>query len=391
MMQHSSSCGTISEITRSGQAPPAFLRGLFYALLATLLLCVPLDAQVVRGQVLAAEDGRPLSGVFIVLIDSQGQQRAASLSDIDGRFRIQAPSPGSYTVRGEVVGRPTDLSDPFTLASGEEKTLRLVSFTRPQTLTPVHVMSATSCKASPDDEKVASLWLEVTKALRISEWSVRDDRLVFDIETTRREWDDKYRRSGPPERRIWEDIGGRPFTTMDPEFLAENGYVVVRDYDNLYFAPDAKSLLHESFVSQHCLSLAPPRPGFESLIGIAFSRAPDRDRPDISGVFWLHRDSLLLRSVEYRYSGLPEFDLHEAIGGSMEFARLPTGEWYVSRWSIRMPSITLCNATGLFGVFLGRLEPCLDGIIEASGEVVDVRRRVRVDPERRLRSPQGSG
>jgi hypothetical protein len=140
-----------------------------------------------------------------------------------------------------------------------------------------------------------------------------------------------------------------------------------------YFAPDERSLLHESFIAQHCLTLAEPPRGAESLTGISFRAAPDRLRPDISGVFWLHRDSLLLQAIDYKFSGLQQFAMHESLGGRMEFDRLPSGEWYIARWSIRMPVMTLCRGRGLLGFLMPRNRPCLQSIVEAAGEVLDVR------------------
>jgi hypothetical protein len=346
-----------------------FCSALFLALVPEHLL-----AQVVRGQVLAAEDQRAIRGAFVILVDSTGRERAASLSDSSGFFRIQAPEPGAYRLRWELVGRPIDQSEPLTLRAGTETFLRLFSFTRPQLLGAVEVNAASSCPANSDSDRLASLWVEVTKALRVSQWSVSDDRLVFDVETRRRQWDASFRSLVKEERYVYEGMKGRPFATMPPDFLSEYGYFVFDEEQQQYFAPDEKSLLHESFIDEHCLSFARVPAVDDGLIGISFTPAPDRARPDISGVFWLHADSLLLRSIDYRFTGLPSFARHDAVGGRMEFDRVHSGEWYIARWSMRMPAVTLCHPPGLLGRLLGRRDrPCLMGIVEATGEVVDVR------------------
>jgi hypothetical protein len=236
----------------------------------------------------------------------------------------------------------------------------------------------------PDAEQIAGLWVEVAKVLRVTEWSVRDERLRFDVEALRREWDESYERIKGETRNIHEGMIGRPFATMGPDFLAENGYMVASDDGKQhYFAPDEKSLLHDSFLAHHCLSLEKSPEGLESLVGISFYPAPNRNRPDISGTFWLNRDSLLLRAIDYRHVGLDRFAMHPILGGRMEFDKVASGEWYIARWSMRVPEVTLCRGTGLFGFLSPRDRPCLDGILEVAGEVLDVRlqpiRRAGVD------------
>ena len=342
-----------------------------------LLVALPAraSAQVLRGTLLAAEDNRVIRGAFVILVDTTGRERAASLSDADGHFRIQAPEPGVYRLRWELVGRPIDQSERFSLKGGTETSIRIISFTRTQLLDTVTVSAASSCPANPDSERIAALWVEVTKVLRVSQWSVNDDRLLFDVETIRRTWDDKHEKVEGETRTVHEGMVGRPFATMPPDFLSEYGYVVASGPEHHYYAPDEKSLLHDTFIGQHCLSLVPAPPGMNALTGIAFTPAPDRYRPDISGTFWLDSDSLLLRAIDYRYSGSQQFTMHRSLGGRMEFDRVPSGEWYIARWSITMPVVTLCRGSGLLGFLLPRTRPCLQNIVEVAGEVLDVRHR----------------
>jgi hypothetical protein len=58
---------------------------------------------------------------------------------------------------------------------------------------------------------------------------------------------------------------------------------------------------------------------------------------DIQGTFWLDRSSAELRLLEYRYTNLIRAYAVANPGGFVEFLRLPTGNWFVSRWEIRMP------------------------------------------------------
>jgi hypothetical protein len=99
--------------------------------------------------------------------------------------------------------------------------------------------------------------------------------------------------------------------------------------------------LSEEFANSHCFSAREPGSDERGLIGIGFEPTADRDMPDVSGVLWLDEQTAELRFVEYRYTD-PPWDLEVSdAGGRIEFERLPTGVWIVSRWWIRMPVIAL--------------------------------------------------
>lgn len=99
------------------------LRSLAAAGLATLALLLagaaaPVAAQAVEGSLVSAQDGRPLRGVTVTLVDMSGQVVDAVESGPGGAFRVRAQEPGSYMLLVEQEGFATQLSDPMELVEG---------------------------------------------------------------------------------------------------------------------------------------------------------------------------------------------------------------------------------------------------------------------------------
>lgn len=65
---------------------------------------VPAWGQAVLGRTVAAATDAPVGGVFVTLTDATGRQAAGFLSRENGRFLIQAPGPGRYLLRAELIG-----------------------------------------------------------------------------------------------------------------------------------------------------------------------------------------------------------------------------------------------------------------------------------------------
>src|SRR5690606_12682686 len=75
-------------------------------LLLLVLACAaaPAAAQVIGGGVVEQGTGRLVAGAVVVLVDGAGVQRRGVLTDDAGRFRMEAPGVGRYTVRVERIG-----------------------------------------------------------------------------------------------------------------------------------------------------------------------------------------------------------------------------------------------------------------------------------------------
>ncbi|HSM06304.1 MAG TPA: carboxypeptidase regulatory-like domain-containing protein [Longimicrobiales bacterium] len=93
-------------------------------LLASLMLAVaavvPLHAQAVEGRVTAAEDGSPVAGARILLLDAQGTQvLATTATDAVGQYRVEAPAAGTYILMVERAGYANQISSALEVGPGE--------------------------------------------------------------------------------------------------------------------------------------------------------------------------------------------------------------------------------------------------------------------------------
>ncbi|KPJ82764.1 MAG: hypothetical protein AMS19_06765, partial [Gemmatimonas sp. SG8_23] len=66
-------------------------------------------AQVMQGSVIGANGEGPIATALVRLVDEDGEQVAITIADDRGRFRLEAPAPGSYRLQAERVGyRPAE-------------------------------------------------------------------------------------------------------------------------------------------------------------------------------------------------------------------------------------------------------------------------------------------
>jgi hypothetical protein len=74
-----------------------------------LVVAFPLHSQTLHGQVVDSVNTEPLSGIEVVLLDSQRDTVAVTRSGADGRFALAVPD-GSYTLCVRCIGhRPKQL------------------------------------------------------------------------------------------------------------------------------------------------------------------------------------------------------------------------------------------------------------------------------------------
>lgn len=82
-----------------------------------------ISAQTIAGQVYEHPPDRPLAGVHVQLVQSDGSPVATTTSDANGRFTITAPAAGAWRISAEHVGFETVRSEEFRLAVGQEATV----------------------------------------------------------------------------------------------------------------------------------------------------------------------------------------------------------------------------------------------------------------------------
>jgi len=71
---------------------------------ASALATVPLHAQTLQGRVVDDRDERPVPTALVRLVDEEGDQRAVSIADSAGFYRLDAPEPGVYRVEAARLG-----------------------------------------------------------------------------------------------------------------------------------------------------------------------------------------------------------------------------------------------------------------------------------------------
>ncbi len=298
----------------------------------------PMRAQVVRGTVVDEESRVAVPSAVIVLLDGRGTRVAGALTDEAGRFAILAPGAGSYALRVERIGYRGITSAPFSLSVGQSVEQLLAVPVVPRTLAGIVVRGRERCVVRPEeDDQVSRVWEEVRTALDAAVVT-REQRLV-------RLTLERYDRYVAPhggavrrERRWTQSVmSASPFVSAPAESLAARGFVWVDRDTVTYLAPDAVVLASEPFAQTHCLRLRKGDDKHRGLIGVEFEPARGRTLPEVRGVLWVDEQTAELRLLEYTYTPLPPGASAEEAGGRVEFGRLSSGAWIVTRWSIRMP------------------------------------------------------
>jgi hypothetical protein len=96
---------------------------LVVALTTSLLLAVSartVTSQTVQGQLTDPSTGETVEGALVLLIGEEGSEVGGYLTNQAGRFIIQAPGPGTFTLRAERIGYATIESEPFSLPEAQQ-------------------------------------------------------------------------------------------------------------------------------------------------------------------------------------------------------------------------------------------------------------------------------
>ena len=328
-------------------------RAISLAALAGSLAVAQLHAQTVRGVLTEQEAERPVSGAVVSLLDEGGALRSAALSDSIGSYTLPAPVPGRYRVRAERVGYASTTSPVLELAAGEIHEQRLAVSVQPAMLEEITAVGRTRCKLRPrDGETTARVWEEARKALTATALNQQKRLVRFDLERYERTRD-------PPRLRIQSERVDTlhdhtsAFVSRPAEMLARHGYAYNEGDVAVFHAPDAEVLLSDAFLDGHCFGLRNGRGETRGLVGLTFQPVPGTRVSSIAGVLWLDRRSAELRHIEYTYTGirLPS-QIQPHVGGRVEFRRLDSGAWIVSRWFIRMPAVDSERRRGRSGYLI---------------------------------------
>src|SRR5215467_4622375 len=300
-------------------------------------------AQTLAGVVLLPDSVTPASRVIVVASDASGRTAGRALTGDRGQFTVRLPDPGSYRVTLLRIGfRPTQLP-PVSVEATAGGPVRFVLANEPVRLSLVNVRDRETCRVSADTGfMVARVWDEARKAMLTTQLVAEDAPLVAEWIEYDRAMDSTARLVRQQRIRTSKNPTTHAFKSLPAAELDSRGYVVSDTSSTTYYAPDADVLLSDVFAAAHCFHLVePPRSaGASNLIGVAFQPRRDRrDAHDIDGTLWIDRTSAELRTLEFRYTGLPDYVAPVNPGGTVEFLRLADGGWLVSRWNVRMPIV----------------------------------------------------
>ena len=341
-------------------------------LLTLVLFCLPcsLGAQRVEGRVVIQGAGTGAVGSLVFLGSGQDWTQSTVTAG-DGGFALTALRPGTYRLRIQRVGANNFDSEPFTLAAGEVRRETVVVPPAAVTLEGIRVEAAPRCVArSAGGDALAQVWEEARKALFQMAYAAASEEWEYEYVTYERDLDREGREVIQDSTRSHWIRGGIPFASAPADSLARYGYVRASQPSVTFFAPDAEVLLSQSFLDSHCFRLREGRGREQGMIGLAFDPVRGRELPDVSGVLWLDRASAEVRHLDFGYTRVRVSD-PEALGGRVEYVRLPNGAWIVQQWHLRWPTMAPIR----FGRTPAdlRFGPHLR-IREVGGSVIQVRR-----------------
>jgi hypothetical protein len=307
-----------------------------------------LAAQTVRGELVGAVTGQPVTYALLLLIDSTEREQARTFSDGLGQFVLLAPSPGTYRVRVLRIGYQRFESPPMVLDAGERR-YHAVLPDMALALPAVTVEAEKRCRVRPGEgEPVAALLEQSQTVLGVAELAAQ--RRLFRFRSA------VYERTLQPDMRVTHASGDTsmgftawPFESAPADSLVRNGFVQEGPSGPSYYSPDAAVFFSDMFLDTHCFSVGKHRTD-STLVGLRFEPVRKRKLPDVVGVLWLDRATKELRRLEYGYTGLEGWVPPKTTGGWIEFRRLPNGAPVIAGWQIRAPVPVVSGAKRkLFG------------------------------------------
>ena len=347
--------------------------------IAAFWTAAPAAGQAVEGRMVEAGSGEAIPGASVMLLDASGERVDFTLTGADGAFRLAAPGPGTFRIGYERIGYSGGESAPLELGPDEVARHPLEVAVRPLALPTIEAVTERRCAVRPaDGESASRIWEETRKALEATAWTERSGAVEFTLRTWERRLDPRTLEVVEETDRIRERATrSSPWVADDPERLVREGFVRREGKAFVYFAPDAATLLSDAFLDTHCFRPVVPPEEAPGWVGLAFEPDGRADVPDVRGVLWVDRESAELSLLVYDYVGLPRELRFDVAGGRVEFERLPTGEWIVERWRIRMPIVGVPGQRAtLFGIPMdaSRSRPRLIAVEEDGGEVLETRR-----------------
>lgn len=308
---------------------------------AFVVLPGPIQAQILQGRLVSADDRQPVPGAMIVLLSGpQDEPLRRVLTDGAGLFRLGRVEEGTYRLRAERMGHASTLSESVSVRGDGVVTVELVAAVEPVLLEGLDVESDARCRLRRDQgQAVATVWEEVRKALDVARWTAEQGELQYDLRLHTRDLDQDAEAVLQEASRMQRVTRQAPFRSRPAAELIEHGFVIEDDGARYYQGPDADVLLSSDFLATHCFRLRRGGDEHAGLFGLSFQPISGRDLPEVVGTLWLDDRTAALRWLEWGYVNLERPIDAAPLGGRVEFERLPGGPIIVRDWWIRTPRL----------------------------------------------------
>lgn len=306
-------------------------------LVLALLLPRPATAQVVRGFVAEGATGAPVPGALVTLVDSAGHEYARSITASSGSFLLAGTPGGRRQVQVARIGYRAWRSQPFTGATRDTLQLRLLVEDLPVQLPEITARSTGGCASLESaSDRVVVLWEEARKAISLADLSYQRDPMQYRVDRRSSRVDDEEHLLSDSIRTV--NLQARwPVEALPAGTLLNEGFVQRDRVGSLvYYGPDLSVLYAPEFLASHCLTAVTGDSG-SNLVGVSYRPAAEEGRSDVEGAVWLDAVTLQLRSLEFRYTGLPHWVPKGSAGGELRFRRMEDGRWVIDRWRMRAP------------------------------------------------------
>ncbi len=145
------------------------------AILAGALLPATTEAQTIRGTVVEAESGEPLSGVRVWLLTDAGEELGLVMTEADGRFRHRPDDPGGYRLRATRIGYLSEASERVEVGEDEEVEVEVVLHPDPVRLPGIEV----EVERLPSYEIQRATYTALYMRRADSRWATPGGRRVF--------------------------------------------------------------------------------------------------------------------------------------------------------------------------------------------------------------------
>ncbi|HSU96553.1 MAG TPA: carboxypeptidase-like regulatory domain-containing protein, partial [Gemmatimonadaceae bacterium] len=350
-----------------------------------------MSAQSVRGTARIEGGGQGSAQTTIALVDSLGAIVAGTTTGEAGEYLLRAPHAGTYRVRARRIGFAPDSSSAMVMTSGATVTFDPSMKQLRTQLAEVRVQEARRCVLAPEaGAQALRLWQEAQNALSGAAVNTVSGTNSFVLNRFQRELDSKGKRVIRSTRWQLPAQASETYASISADSLATDGYERITGSDAIYYAPDARTLVSESFAQTHCLRPVAGVAGSDS-VGLAFEPVGRDHRTEVAGTLWLARSTGKLKYLEFQYvdptaRGGESDPRAPHATGRVDYRELPNGAWIISSWMIRAPLIRVTaprTIVGALGSFRTDAVRTVTGWWEFGGDVADV---TTAKSDNRLRS-----